>query len=133
LPTGVELDGKSIANVILGQDTEGPHQWICGLGHGPARLTPEGVAPVKEFTHRSIRDKQFKVFVDNKREIIQLYNLETDPLEENNLIEEKESYKKEMDKFQAIVDAMPQKDAWPKYRPRAANVWDKEVKVESKE
>ena len=132
LPTGTKLDGKSIAKVMLGQDTEGPHQWICGMGHGAARLTPEGVAPVQEFTHRSIRDKQFKVFIDDNREIVELYNLEADPLEENNLIDEKESYKKEMDKFQAILDAMPQKDAWPKYRPRAANPWDMEVKVKSR-
>jgi len=45
---------------------------------------------------------------------------------------QKEKYKKELKKFQAILDAMPQKDAWPKYRPMAANPWDKKVKSEKK-
>jgi len=132
LPKDKKLDGKSIAKVILGKDTEGPHQWICGMGHGPAKLTPDGVAPVEEFTHRAIRNKQFKVFVDDNREITQLFDLKADPLEKNNLIEKKEKYKKELEKFQNILDAMPQKDAWPKYRPRAANPWDKKVKSEKK-
>lgn len=63
----------------------------------------------------------------------QLFDLDADPLESNNLINKKEKYKKELKKFQAILDAMPQKDAWPKYRPRAANPWDKKVKSKNKQ
>jgi arylsulfatase A-like enzyme len=128
LSNEIQVDGKSIAGVILGTDKAGPHEWICGMGHGPAKLTVRGVVPVQEFTHRSIRDQQYKVFVDDDRQITQLYDLKADPLESNNLMEQRQAHATVLDKFRAILDSMPARDPAPRYRPRAPNPWDRKIR-----
>jgi arylsulfatase A-like enzyme len=128
LPDSISIEGKSIASVILGKDTLGPHAWIMGMGHGPARWTEQGVAPKLDFAERSIRDREFKVIVNPDRQITHLFNLLSDPFEENNLLEEGDDYSSVLEKFQNILDSMPDKDAWPKYRHRAQNSWDVRIK-----
>ena len=124
LPDSISIDGRSIASVIFGKDTVGPHGWIMGMGHGPARWTEKGVAPKLDFAERSIRDREFKVIVNPDRQITHLFNLLSDPFEDNNLLEGVNDYGDILIKFQAILDSMPEKDAWPQYRQRAANSWD---------
>jgi alpha-L-fucosidase/arylsulfatase A-like enzyme len=132
LPAGLQLDGKSIAGVILGTDKEGPHDWICGMGHGGAKLTAAGVTTVQNFTHRFIRDKRYKVIVSDERKITALFDLKTDPGEKNNLIDERKAHASVLKKFETILAAMPAKDPSPAYRPRKANPWDRTNKKERK-
>ncbi len=96
------------------------------LGHGAAKLDEQGVRGKVDYTERVIRDKQYKVWVSQERKISQLYDLLSDPLEENNLIAStKPEHLTAIRKFQAVVNAMPNKDARPQYKPRKPNPWDK--------
>ncbi|MDH3599201.1 MAG: N-acetylgalactosamine 6-sulfate sulfatase, partial [Candidatus Tectomicrobia bacterium] len=104
-------------------------KWIMALGHGGATLDEKGVRGVKDFATRVIRDKRYKVWVSDQRQIIRLHDLIEDPWEENNLISsDRAEYKKAVGKFQKVVDSLPEKDARPLYEPRAANPWDRKLK-----
>ena len=133
LPGKFPVDGKSIAKVMLGTAKDSPREWIMALGHGAARLDEKGVRGQVDFATRVIRDKQFKVWVDSSRSIIRLHDLKADPFEEKNLLDSTASvHKAAMKKFQAVIDALPKKDARPKYDPRKANSWDKSFEKKKK-
>ena len=96
------------------------------LGYGSAKLTKDGIRPTKKFSTRVIRDKRFKVWVSNEKKIIRLHDLKSDPWEESNLIgSELVLHQKALQKFQDVVDMLPNKDAHPSYEPGAANAWDR--------
>ncbi len=125
VPGDLEIDGVSIAPLLLGNAKDSPRDWILGMGHGAALLDEKGVRGKADYTARVIRDKRFKVWVNEQRQIDQLYDLEADPFEESNLIDStKPEYLAALKKFQAVVDSMPEKDARPHYEPRAPNPWD---------
>ena len=127
VPKDLQIDGVSIAPLLLGQAKDSPRKWIMALGHGAARLDDKGVRGKVDYTERVIRDKQYKVWVSKERKIFQLYDLLSDPFEESNLIASaKPEHLGAIRKFQAVVDAMPEKDARPQYTPREPNPWDKE-------
>ena len=133
LPKNRTLDGKSFAPLILGKAQDSPREWIMALGHGAARLDKEGVRGKADYTARVIRDKRYKVWVNENREISALYDLKNDPLEKNNLVDGDEaSVAAVLEKFQAVVDATPDRDARPQYRKREALAWDKKVGGEKK-
>ena len=126
LPEGSGVDGRSIAPVILGKAKDSPRDWIMALGHGAAALDAEGVRGKADYATRVIRDKQFKVWVGHDRKIIRLHDLKADPFEETNLLAGTEAaHVAARKKFQAVIDAMPEKDARPKYEPRKPNPWDR--------
>lgn len=145
LPTFVELgggktpedfitDGSSIAPLILGKEKDSKRKWIMALGHGRARLTKNGVRGAKDFATRVIRDKQHKVWVSNNKEIIRLHDLNEDPSEEKNLLSsELPEHKKALEKFQQVLDTLPEKDAHPIYEPRTANPWDQKARKPKRE
>lgn len=120
-----EVDGVSILPVILGQEKDTPREWIMALGHGPACLDEQGVRGVNDYADRVIRDKVYKAWTGNDSRIIRLHNLEKDPYEEINLLDRlSEEDRRALEKFQSVLDSLPQKDARPKYEPRTANAWD---------
>ena len=91
------------------------------LGHGAAKLDEKGVRGQADFSSRVIRDKQFKVWIDENKKIIRLHDLLKDPFEEDNLIESTDTkHIIAINKFQSVVDSMPDKDARPFYVPREA-------------
>ncbi len=107
---------------------DSPREWIMALGHGAARLDEKGVRGKVDYTERVIRDKRYKVWVSEQREISQLYDLRRDPFEENNLIAStRPEHLAAIKKFQAVVDSMPEKDGRPLYKPRKPNPWDKKL------
>lgn len=126
LPNSVPVDGISLAPLILGKANDSPRHWIMALGHGPARVDRQGVRGQADYADRVLRDKRFKVWVDTDRKITQLYDLQHDPLEQTNLIgagtPELEAALK---KFQAVVAAIPARDARPQYRRRQPLPWDR--------
>ena len=96
------------------------------LGYGSAKLTKDGIRPSKTFSTRVIRDKRFKVWVSNEKKIIRLHDLKNDPWEETNLIgSELAVHQKALNKFQVVVDSLPDEDAYPSYTPRQTNPWDR--------
>jgi arylsulfatase A-like enzyme len=126
LPRDTEIDGISIAPLLLGRTNDSPREWIMALGHGPARLDDQGVRGQYDYASRVIRDKHYKVWVNTDRQIDQLYDLHEDPWEEKNLITSTEpAHLAARKKFQSVVDSMPARDARPNYRPRPANQWDR--------
>ncbi|HUV65006.1 MAG TPA: hypothetical protein VMW24_13995, partial [Sedimentisphaerales bacterium] len=128
VPGDLKIDGVSIAPLLLGKAKDSRRQWIMALGHGEARLDEKGVRGQVDYTERVIRDKRYKVWVNEQRKITQLYDLQTDPLEQKNLIESaKSEHLAAIEKFQAVVDTMPEKDARPGYTPRKANPWGKKL------
>ena len=133
LPEGLIIDGTSIAPLILGKEKDSKRKWIMALGFGRARLTEDGVRGAKVFATRVIRDKRYKVWVSNDREIVRFHDLREDPWEANNLLSsERAEHTKAVRKFQKVVDALPEKDAYPLYEPRAANRWDQKVRGNKK-
>jgi arylsulfatase A-like enzyme len=128
VPKDLQIDGVSIAPLLLGKAKDSGRQWIMALGHGPARLDKKGVRGQVDYAERIIRDKRYKVWVSEQRKITQLYDLQTDPFEQHNLmVSIKPEHLSAIKKFQSIVDTMPEKDARPKYTPRKANPWDKKL------
>ncbi len=127
VPDDLEVDGVSLAPLILGKAGDAGREWIMALGYGPAKLDDKGVRGVHDFADRVIRDKRFKVWVHTDKEIDRLHDLANDPWEETNLLQGEldEEQQAALRKFQAVVDALPDRDARPIYEPRAPNPWDK--------
>jgi len=136
LPTFVELgggdtsedliiDGTSIAPMILGKEKDTEREWIMALGFGAARLTENGVRGETDFEKRVIRDKRYKVWVSREKKVIRLHDLKKDPWEKTNLLDsDLAAHKEALQKFQVVVDSLPDKDSHPLYEPRASNPWD---------
>jgi len=130
-PSDLIIDGKSIAPLMLGNAKDSPRDWIMALGHGRAKLDEKGIRGVHAYASRVIRDKQYKVWVDENRSITRLHDLVLDPMEEENLINSnKPEHLQVLAKFQAIVESLPEKDARPLYEPRQALPWDVPYKSE---
>lgn len=126
VPEALEVDGISIAPLILGRARDTPRAWILAMGHGPARLDDRGVRGQDDFAGRVIRDKRFKAWISPKREIFRLHDLKLDPFEEVNLLDSPApAHRDAHRKFQAVLDRMPDRDARPSYAPRAPNPWDR--------
>ena len=126
VPEDLKIDGVSIAPLLLGKVKDSARKWIMALGHGPARLDAKGVRGKVDYAERVIRDKRYKVWVNEERKIDRLYDLQTDPFEKKNLITSaKPEHRAVLLKFQAVVDTMPKRDARPQYGPRKPNPWDK--------
>ena len=124
-PEDLIIDGKSIAPLILGKEKDIERKWITALGFGAARLTEDGVRGETDFEKRVIRDKRYKVWVSRKKKVVRLHDLKKDPWEKTNLLDsDLAAHKEALQKFQAVVDSLPDKDAHPFYEPRASNPWD---------
>jgi len=129
IPGDLIVDGKSFAPLILGKADDSPRRWIMALGHGAAKLDEQGVRGVHDYASRVLRDKRYKVWVDEAAQITRLHDLQEDPWEETNLIEsDNATHRRVLRKFQRLVDAMPDRDGRPRYTPRAANPWDRKFK-----
>jgi hypothetical protein len=73
-----------------------------------------------------IRDKRYKVWVDERARITRLHDLVKDPAEQANLIGSQAAPHLEVVReFQAVIDAMPSQDVRPRYTPRGPNPWDR--------
>ena len=128
VPEDLVIDGKSIAPLILGKEKDSPRKWIMALGFGKAKLDNKGVRGRADFMSRVIRDKRYKVWINNKKKITRLHDLSKDPWEKTNLLNsDSAEHKQALKKFQAVIDSLPDQDARPLYEPRAANPWDIKV------
>jgi len=126
VPADLEIDGVSIAPVLLGKAKDSPREFIMALGHGAGTCDDKGVRGTNDFADRVIRDKRHKVWIDPRRTIRRLHDLRADPYEETNLLASTgAAHTAALKKFQAVLDGLPAVDARPRYEPRAANPWDR--------
>jgi len=129
LPDKLELDGKSIAPHILGEADDSGRDWILGMGFGAAKLTGEGVRPIKTHTDRVIRDKRFKLWIENRKST-KLYDLINDPGETKNLIgNNMPIVRNALRKFESVTAKFPSRDSWPKYDSTPPQEWDTAPKL----
>lgn len=120
------VDGHSIAPLILGKTQESPRQWIMSMGGGPASFRDNRIAPQLDYDERVIRDQRWKLWIDAQARPEKLFDLKNDPWEKTNLIVSNEGEAvAALKRLFAIIEAMPTKDAAPKYRSNPAQPWDK--------
>ena len=132
LPADTVSDGVSIAPVILGKADDTPRKWILAMGHGAAVFDERGIHGQTPYVGRVLRDKRWKVWVNEQGQIDQLYDMQQDPLEQTNLLAADgtgpAAAAASLKILREAVAAMPAQDAQPRYLPRAANSWDMKPK-----
>lgn len=125
IPAGDTIDGHSIAPLIFGRENDSPRDWIMAMGSHPAVIRNGRVENFFTFRDRVIRDKEYKVFVDTAKAVSGLYDLRSDPGEDNNLAGTDDPYiKKVMEEFAAVIRKLPNKDANPKYKKLNKSYYD---------
>ncbi len=124
LPAGTQLDGRSIAKLLLGKQQTGPRDWILAMGFGAATLDGRGVRGAKDYAPRVIRDKRYKIHVHDGK-VRELYDLQRDAGETNNLLKsEVPEHRKALRKLLGVAETLPARDARPRYKPLPAQPWD---------
>jgi len=116
MPAGTQLDGISFAPVLeQGREGEGDREWILAMGSLAGRVGSDGmIRNWHGFRDRAIRDKRYKVYVDTLQQINRLFDLEKDPLELNNMVDDP-AMKKVLERFELVVGDLPAKDKHPDY------------------
>jgi len=125
MPDDAQIDGRSIAKVILGKADDSPRDWVMAMGFGAARLTTEGVVPRASYADRVVRDKRHKLWV-LKGKSAKLFDLVADPAETTNLIESTDpEIVAARKKLEEVVASFPKQDRRPKYDPTPPQPWDR--------
>ncbi|MEX0867975.1 MAG: sulfatase-like hydrolase/transferase [Pirellulales bacterium] len=120
------VDGHSIAPLLLGKATDTPRKWILAMGGSPAAFRDNRITPASNYDDRVIRDKRWKLWIDSQAQPEKLFDLRNDPWETTNLISsDDQEAKAARDRLLAVIEAMPDKDAAPRYRRNPAQEWDK--------
>jgi len=110
-------DGISFAPLILGQKQDSDRETIMAMGGHFAVLNDDRITSVHNFRDRVIRDKTYKAYIDTNGQIAEIIDIKTDFYELNNLIHgEDEEVLAAKEKFQRVLDQLPEKDASPIYR-----------------
>ena len=131
VPAEHEVDGRSIAPVLLGRQPDGPREWILAMGFGPARLDRQGVRGVLDYAPRVIRDKRYKIHVHD-RSVTEFYDLDQDPHEAVNLVGSKAAeHRRALARLGQVADSLPAIDARPRYDPLPPQPWDRKPDLSS--
>jgi arylsulfatase A-like enzyme len=132
LPGDVIIDGRSIAKLISGKKKDSDRRWIMAMGFGPAKIADGRVKTKKTFTDRVVRDKRYKLWVENGKSL-KLFEILSDPAEKNNIIDNPDlKVAAARTKLEAVVQSFPRTDASPKYDPTPPQPWDRKPKTTKK-
>lgn len=125
LPEEYHFDGHSFADHILGKSDDTDRAWILSMGGGPATYNPETGRVINRYAYRDrvIRDKNFKLYVETDRSSAKLVDLDKDPAELNNVIDDPD-YSAALNKLQEIEKQFPATDNAPRYEPLNELPWD---------
>ncbi|MEO0587168.1 MAG: sulfatase-like hydrolase/transferase [Planctomycetota bacterium] len=125
VPSDLEIDGQSIAPVILGEAVDGPREWIMSMGGGVAVLTEEGrIRPEVGYAPRVVRDERFKMYFTDGMPA-KLIDLVEDPQEKVDLMASVDPVVvAAREKLAAAGQTFPETDAWPRYTPTLPQPWD---------
>jgi arylsulfatase A-like enzyme len=114
-PSGIKLDGHSFANVLTEKANKSERDYILSMGGLPGHINDEGwLENAIQYRDRVIRSEKYKVYVDTLQQINRLFDMENDPYETNNLIDNSE-IQQVIDSFKTKVEALPSLDNNPKY------------------
>jgi len=123
LPVDAHLDGISFAPV-LNAGGKGERDWILAMGSLAGRVGEDGmIKNWYRFRDRALRNKQYKVYVDTLQQIHRLYDLENDPFERRNLVEEP-GLEEVLEQFEQLVEKLPAEDSQPDYTPNDTSFYD---------
>ena len=110
-----EIDGVSFADVIKGKRTS-VKQFALSMGSHPALIGEDDrVKSTKEFRDRVIIGEQYKIYLTCQRTINRIYDLNADPYETKNLVDDENIFKEVSVIFADKIKSLPLKDASPKY------------------
>lgn len=125
LPNDVVFDGRSFAAHLLGQSRQTQRTWILSMGGGAGTYDPESGRVINNHLYRDrvIRDTRYKLFVETDRSSAKLVDLQTDPSELQNVIDDPE-LADVLDRLQQIEQSFPARDADPRYEPLGPLDWD---------
>jgi arylsulfatase A-like enzyme len=120
------VDGMSIAPLLLGQTRDTEREWIYAQGGGQAKFEKGRVVPAQRYDDRVIRNKRWKLWVNEQREAVGLYDLKNDPWEQSNLIDsDRTDAQAARQQLWSAIQQMPRVDAAPRYDPNPAMPWDR--------
>ena len=128
------FDGHSFKNVLIGKSQKSNREWILAMGgQNNARLTENGVENQYVFRDRVLRNERYKMYVGTNRLPEKFYDLEADPFEKRNIINELNTpeRKSNFDKLSEVINSFPEKDNDPTYKPNPPQDWDVEISAES--
>jgi arylsulfatase A-like enzyme len=124
LPEGHVIDGKSFSKVIFGRADDGPRKWILSMGGGAGTYDSEGrVINIHGYRDRVIRNKRYKLYVETDRSSAKLVDLEADPAELKNQLDNPK-LAKVLAELEEVEKQLPPKDAAPRYSPLPKQPWD---------
>jgi arylsulfatase A-like enzyme len=119
------IEGSSFASILRGGEQGRPRDWILSMGGHPAMIGPGGrVKNYFSFRDRVIRDDRYKVYIDTLRQIHRVYDLEKDPYEINNLVDDLSLVQALIEKFRAVLDGLPPDDQHPRYNKLGKGFYD---------
>ena len=129
LPEDYHFDGYSFASHILGKADDTDRSWILSMGGGAGTYDSDDghVMNLYEYRDRVIRDKRYKLYVETDRSSAKLVDLENDPAELENVIDDS-NLTAILNTLEEIEKTFPAEDGNPRYQPREKLDWDIERK-----
>jgi len=117
------LDGVSFAPV-LNSTGEGTRDWVLTMGSLAAGVGNDGmIKNWYRFRDRAIRGHRYKIYLDTMKRINRLFDLQEDPLELKNRVNEP-GMKDILSSFQKVIETLPDKDNHPDYARLDSSYYD---------
>jgi arylsulfatase A-like enzyme len=119
------IEGSSFASVLRGEEKGSSRDWILSMGGHPARIGTDGrVKNYFSFRDRVIRDGRYKAYIDTLKQIHRIYDLEKDPYETSNLLEDHSLVQPVIENFKAVLESLPSNDHQPYYERLEGSFFD---------
>lgn len=120
-----QIEGYSFAAVLRGEEAGNSRDWILSMGGHPAMIGRDGrIQNYFSFRDRVLRDGRYKVYVDTLKQIHRIYDMEKDPYETKNMVEDLSLIRPLIDKFRSAVDGLPPEDNNPRYEKLDQSFYD---------
>ncbi|WP_430933470.1 sulfatase-like hydrolase/transferase [Saccharicrinis sp. 156] len=127
--SGFITDGVSFADVLTDRTYEGSRNWALAMGGLPAVITEDSLVQNRfEFRDRVIRTPKYKAYVDTVKQVVRLFDMEKDPYETTNLIDQEE-LESVVGQFNEILKDIPSVDNNPTYRRLESNGSDVSIEM----
>ncbi|WP_297089365.1 sulfatase-like hydrolase/transferase [uncultured Draconibacterium sp.] len=111
----LNIDGVSFADVLRGNLNNGKREWALSMGGLPAVLSADTLLQNRfVFRDRVICSQHYKAYVDTLKQVVRIFDMQEDPYETNNLIDEA-NVKDELARFNTILELIPERDNNPVY------------------